>query len=585
MRKALVTAYWQAMELRRCRHAVALHVRARRVAIAVVVAFGWLAPGQTVLAAGEYHIRSCAASSSKSTVAWRGSVAPGNNMEFGDWCVAGEESAWFDRSGSLWLQPLWLDGVSQHALPGRVAGLRVEAPTGARITRIEYDRTLTALWSTWSVQLQAIDGGVASELEKCKQTPGGGPDCGHIAPRGVKVASIVSGADALDLALHCDGVSPCPYGLSDEEPVAAFAMRSSIVTLEEYVPPSVTAPVLSQLSATGWVGADQSASATVGLAASDTLGVQRLELVRTEHDQNEIIATVANPHCVDWSVTPCAEPAAGGSEHHAKTVPVAALGLSDGVHSIRTKATDAAGNVSVSAPVQLQIDRVPPVASLIAGGVADASERTVTWEAPRHGSPLASGRLLLCSPGSAVPSGCASHALQQTGAALRTGTAGIELGPVGSQLDAYIELTDLAGNTGRSAAASLRREPPGEIAPGPDIGEPAPTTPRPPIVTPKPQASPRLRVDFRKRMTRSPFLVRGSVLPRSAKRITVTVTGRTKRGKVTRYRAARKPLKTGRFSVRAKIPRGHNPRRRLVVTITVTPAAGYRATTFKRTLK
>jgi hypothetical protein len=130
---------------------------------------------------------------------------------------------------------------------------------------------------------------------------------------------------------------------------------------------------------------------------------------------------------------------------------IGSLGLSQGTHTLTAVATDAAQNVSVSAPVVVNVDTLAPVArSLGGGGISSAATRTFSWLPAEGGSPIVSARAKICTGvGNVVD--CTWIPTTADGPV----TFPIEDGYSGTAL---VEMTDAAGNVGTSGTIKFARD-------------------------------------------------------------------------------------------------------------------------------
>ena len=434
----------------------------------------------------------------------------------------------------------------------------------------------------------------------------------------------------------------CLYGLGPY-PDAAIVLRSSVVTIEENTPPSVSA-----LSVTGLADGWATKSSQISMSGSDQLGLRKLELL----DGLTVVSTKAGA-CVDWSVRPCAEAEVGGGP--GLSFDAALPGLASGSHELRARATDAAGNQSVSEPVTVKVDADAPVAGgLSGGGLSNVSTRTLAWNAPGGGSPITAGEVELCSTGD--PSRCTTTSVPPAGPFT------FDLASYG-QASARVRLTDLAGNVGVSASevftldavapsppvvavsgsnsssrafavshpgdadvigyaprlcrdntcADLPRQgatgaisaqlgPPGAYrlevvlidaagnmsAPGSTsftYAAPAPTPTPTPTPPPGVLQSVKLATVLPRKLPKKSVLVRGTVVAGSTGRITVTLEGRRATGKKVRVQRTVKPSARGRFSVHTTLPKRLRRRSGVLITIVATPNDGYKRSVVARRIK
>ena len=130
---------------------------------------------------------------------------------------------------------------------------------------------------------------------------------------------------------------------------------------------------------------------------------------------------------------------------------VSGLGLAEGPHEVRLRATDAAGNTSVEALPWLWVDRTPPAVADVRVLTAPSAARPRVELGYRveEGGGLPTGgvaRVVDLGASSVVGEGPAARWLPQTIAA--------DL-PAARRYDLAIEVTDAAGNVGRSAPIAV----------------------------------------------------------------------------------------------------------------------------------
>lgn len=407
--------------------------------------------------AGTYEVRSCAASASFRSEAWRTELTPAEPLDARDWCAtndAGTDGRVVFTRGRFLRNPLPPPAGAEAHL-GRTGRLVFSAPAEAVVKRISYSRRLQSLDAGWEVRLKAG----SDVLEACVQGPNDieCPDPGN----GSFAATLDPGVASVELGIWCvDAV--CPFNPGSLHDVAAV-IYSSVVTIEENVAPTAAAPNVTGTNPSGWLNAN----ATAALSGSDTLGLRRLEVVDTS-DGNRVVGTVTNTGCVDWSVLPCSDttvaglgPGFGGS--------TALAALTDGTHQLRTRAVDAAGNQTLSggAATTVKVDRTAPVATPVTQGATLIGETTTfEWTGPAAAqvAPITSGRLRVCRGPNAASLTCT----WKTGVG-QAGQSSVALGNDGDLTTVAVELTDQAGNVGLSPTVEFRRD---TTAPGaPQLSE------------------------------------------------------------------------------------------------------------------
>ena len=590
-----------------------------------------------VAAAGTFEVASCGATPTKRSAAWATSIRSGEPIESADWCVSGQAGTDgdVDFSGARFLRPpIPPPGPLSYATPGKVAGLTFSAPASGTLSSVTYRRRLRSIEQSWQIRLMA---GV-TKLEDCVLQVSEF-ECADTALNQTFSTPLPANTTSLALEVWCVD-SVCPY---NPGPLYDFAavIYSSVVTVQESIPPTVAAPLLTGLT-NGWVGAG---APVATLSGSDTLGLRRIELL----DGSDVVQNVANSGCVDWSVLPCSDssvPGLGPGFNGSASL----AGLSDGVHQLKTRATDAAGNQALSAAVEVKVDhRVPVPYWLSRGGTVGGESVAVNWLKPDGpvGSPITASRAKVCT-GAPEPTTCRWEA------APIEGPLSIALGPDGTRTEVQIEMTDEAGNVGLSSVVEYLRDSTAPAAPqlalvagsgakrsidvtatDPDVAEYAlricgpagcidsrrPATGRVDVDLGTPAsyrvevglvdrvgnvgATSAVSVDYadtkpgdskptglklqsptklRPRITKVDIV--GTVRAGSASKVTVTVKGRPAgRKKNVTYKATAKPTKSGKWTVRLKLPRGVSRRHGVLVKVTATPNAGYLGATVTRRIR
>ncbi len=399
--------------------------------------------------------------------------------------------------------------------------------------------------------------GVPGPLEQCAPTLS--DDCSQLANGGGIRSFALAGVANVRLELYCPAY-PCRYGLGDQ-PSAAAVLRSSTVTVSETTLPAASTPVVAGLN-DGWA----LPGSTITFAGSDSLGLRKVEAVKplTASDYGAVASK--DGVCVDWSVRPCVD-GPGGSTGLSSTQSVSSLGLVEGTHSLRTRARDAAGNESLSGPVEVKVDTIAPIpAGVNGGGGSSEVGRTISWGLPAGGSPLASGTVKLCR---------VSDGHCETFSVSPAGPFGFSI-PAWGDVMATVSLKDAAGNTGTAAPIRLTYEAPTAASPTPAAAPtptPAPTsTPTAGIHDPKRLV---LTATFPKKLGRRSVLVTGATSAGSTTAVTLRLTGKRTNGKTFRVYKTVKPESSGSWQARAKLPRDIRRRSGVKASVTASPRPGW----------
>ncbi|MBO9531844.1 MAG: hypothetical protein J7513_02600 [Solirubrobacteraceae bacterium] len=445
-----------------------------------------------------------------------------------------------------------------------------------------------------------------------------------------------TGTTQLDLAVYCQQ-SGCAYGAG---PLYDFAIAiySSEVTIEENTPPSVGALTMSG-GGGGYVGRQTK----LNFSGSDTLGIRRFELLR----DGQVSATVDRT-CVDWSVLPCSEPDAGLSASASGSRTVAEAGLYEGKQSVRVRATDGAGNTALSDAVELTVDTFPwEITGMRGIGPSRDQERVLEWRLSGDGAPIASASARICRGTGPAPADCTDTPINPSGpmqvslpADGSSATVAITLTDVAgntSTSPAYLLTRDtvapaaptltLTGSNGTARAVAVAGEAGATIraslcpatgggqcttlsnatAPatvGVSLGNPGNYDLKVTLMDAAGNVSPTSTLRLTRQATQSelrPFTLSGVDLAtsRSKRRITVKgkapvgsttridakLTGRTSRGKLVTRKATVKVSANGKYSARIAFPKSATSRRGLKLVLTPRPATGWRATSYRKTIR
>ncbi|MDQ8045462.1 MAG: hypothetical protein AAGC46_11855 [Solirubrobacteraceae bacterium] len=224
----------------------------------------------------------------------------------------------------------------------------------------------------------------------------------------------------------------------------------------------------------------------------------------------------------------------------------------------RVTLTDVAGNVGVSDWAEFRRDAVLPVAPTLTLVGTNGAYRGIRVDVGDPGDRVLLPRLCTAAGCNDLPS--------QT----NTGNYVVAL-PAPGSYRLEVALRDDAGNVGPYGAIPL------ELAP--------PPTPTPTPTPPATKRSAKLKVTFPKKLGPTSVAISGSVVAGSATKVTVKLAGKTTRGRSTTRTGSVKPFRSGRFSVRVKLPAGASRTRAVVVTVTATPSAGFKVTPTHKTLR
>lgn len=600
-----------------------------------ITLFGMLAALAFVSAAnaGSYTVLSCGGSPTKRADAWAYVAGNATVIHQGDSCAnpSADTDGKVDFGGALWLRDE-INGATRPSPTGSAAQIQFSAPPAAAITSLRYDRDLHSIDQGWEVWLRDQTGaplGDSCVLQLNESS------CGSGARMTKLIDPLPPAVTKLVLGLDCVGTMPC---LAGSGPLYDFAIAiySSEVTIEENVAPSVGTLTTSGVGPGGWFGA----AGQLGMSGSDTLGIRRFEVL----DGDQVVGTVERT-CVDWSVLPCAEPAAGLSASASASTAMSQLSLAQGsTRALRIRAIDAAGNAALSAPVTVAYDPTPRTPQSIGKGVQRGTTiRTVDWTVGGSGAPAVSAVARICTGPAPEPTSCEDRPVAPEG------PLALDI-PASAHATARISITDAAGNTGASELVTLPPDTTAPLAPvlllnsqdgavrrvavasedgarldaklcavgGTCSSLPTVTSPTLMTVTlPEPGAydlvvtatdpsgntsgastlrltrnaplgepkSIDLRVRVSSNLGKRRISISGSVVAGSTSRIALTLVARTRRGRAITKRTTISVPASGRFSKRLRLPASATSKRAVRLTLTPTLGDGWRDTRYNHTIR
>lgn len=540
-----------------------MRIATRAVVRAGALSISLMVFGAAGAHAGTFDVRSCQASSVRSSAAWQVAAQtsqfaaePHADCSSG----AGEVVGGRDAREAILLADRAMSPPQLTAAPvGIHSAVRFVTPASSVIERVRIESYLASHDDDWVPQItrgSPFEPG-SSVLRECR-VPVSELACTEAGSGRVANDWQVS-ASAVWMALRCEQRSATSTptqacSTNGTLPHVAAILYSSIVTVREDVAPSVS-PVSVVDGVSGWTGP----VGKLRLVGADTLGLRRLELLRGDH----VVGTVEGS-CVDWSVTPCAEASAGATTSLSGDIPVAGLDVPDGWNELRVKATDAAGNQSLSPPVSVPIARGVPDLNAMAITGAGPSKR-LTWSTTDGTAPIASAaaRICLVSP---TGSSCSERELASNDRLLEFEVAPGVVGRV------TLTLTDIFGKSQTFEATAPYQRADG--TPGDPPGDPGaqPKTTKL-TLSAKRQKGGRLRLS-------------GVASAGAATRVTIKLSA-PRRGKSrwTRTIKLKPKATTGRYANTIRIPAAVRAGAKITATATTTPAEGWRAASTKRTVR
>jgi hypothetical protein len=360
---------------------------------------------------------------------------------------------------------------SRGGIAGYTAGAYqiFTAPTGASLESVSFNVGAIRLDNLWSVGIESFDGdfNVTEQPYGCYA---GRPGCGvGTSTFSIRVAVPLGGHSRFRFETRCFNPVGCNVSASPFNPAnrALFSAANVVVRVQDYEKPWI-GPHHGALWNDGWHrGYEEAWERLV-----DNVGVMITRLyadgiVRNGLDFRD--ASVPEWARCDFTFPkPCKDFEPGGLSMDTSV-------LSDGEHSIRVEAIDAAGNLA-AIDRQILVDNTPPAKASntrVEGGEEwrSTNDFTVRWaNPPGQTAPIARAHYELCGEGGAA---CASGAVP--GDAI-DGLSRLTV-PSPGQYTLRVWLEDAAGNLDpdrKSDAIRLRfdDEAPGVVFEHPDVTQP-----------------------------------------------------------------------------------------------------------------
>lgn len=410
---------------------------------ATMLAAGSMTTGTA--SAGSYRVTACTGATPLVNDAWQPFNNNASYLETSSNCgsspVTGGSPATSGLAAADVLQ------LTTNVPAGALAGWRFDAPPGATISAITMDRDLYEQSEGWDPQVVNAEG-VTLPGETCPFNAGAG---------GCELSGISTqtGLDTLSVAIEllCNPepaqLSACANGFSEHD--ARIELNSATVTIEDQQAPQITSTGGS-LFAGGLVRGVLSGT----VEGSDSSGVQYVRL----YVDGTQLAQQANS-CDFSQPAPC--PSTSHNQFSLNTSTV-----SSGPHSIQVALVDAAGNQTLTAPVQITVDNTAPSAPsglLVndqASGVWINQPATISWSNPNQPAddPISQVNWIACagSETSIPASGCEAEQHQSSPVGALTFNpdhyAAFASHPQGIYT-VFVWLQDAIGNTAPTDSASV----------------------------------------------------------------------------------------------------------------------------------
>jgi hypothetical protein len=320
-----------------------------------------------------------------------------------------------------------------------------EAPPGASLVSVSFDVAAIRLASYWTTGIVAYDGDFNhGDLPYGCYAGSGGCAIGSSSFFG-PVTVPLQGHTRFRFETRCGNPGGCDISASGFQPGtrALFAAANVTVRVQDFSPPNVN-PWGGSLFGGGWLRGSQ-----VGYSGeADNVGVMVNrawvdDQLAYEEDFRDP-AWPAGVHC-DFSLRrPCNDIPGAGSQVNTRS-------LSDGAHTVRVEAIDAAGNAA-SATRRILVDNTaPPRINVAVDGGQEwrrTNEFTVRWRLPpNQAAPIAKAHYSLCPVARTTSCTTASQAA--------TGIEGLSSLRVPTEGDFALRvwLEDEAGNIDPDAAS------------------------------------------------------------------------------------------------------------------------------------
>jgi hypothetical protein len=413
------------------------------LAVAMLLAASAISTGPAL--AGSYAVTACAGVSPLVNNSWQ---AVNNNtayLETSSNCGGADVTGGAKSTSGLAAADVL--GLGTNVPAGATAGWQFAAPAGDEISAVSMDRDLYEQTEGWVPQIVDATGNVLPG-ETCTFSAGNG-GCevsGPAVHTGLSTTSL-----AIELLCHPEPfeLTVCANGFSQHD--ARVELNSATVTITDEQPPQITS-TSGSLFAGGLVRGTLLGTIT----GSDNSGVQ---YTRVYVDGTQIAQQASA--CDFTLAAPC--PASSSNQFNLDTKT-----LANGPHQIQAAVVDAAGNQTLSSPVQVTVYNTNPSAPTglqvngKGGGAWINQPATATWTNPGQlqGDPIAQVNWIACTgTETSIPgSGCDSPHTQSSPLSALTFNPAQDPAFAGQPQAAYtvfVWLTDAIGNASQANAATI----------------------------------------------------------------------------------------------------------------------------------
>jgi hypothetical protein len=484
---------------------------------------------------GVYEVRACGPSANSAAFTQTVLIPPSLNVTNQCPPIAGQR-----------LTGLTVASSSANTPRGASASWTIAAPSGTTLRRLDVQRAFQKWDPDWSVGARTAEQAV---LDTC-EIRGAQVSCGKGLDAGSQATAYVDlDTSRVSFTVECLATHTCSGWTT---PVQAWiAIYSATATVNDPVPPRVNAPV-GPLLAPGW----HRGSEQVDLDATDASGVKVLTL-----SAGPITLFERRQSCDYSRMQPCPSAA-----HESVTVDTSKL--SDGTHTLKVTATDAADQPGTSDET-LRVDRHAPgqPMNLRAERNPDGT-LAFSWTNPDQGAaaPIVGAHFAICArTGQACVTGGSV-----TGPSIEK-LASVEV--PGEEHLVKIWLRDEAGNVDEANAASLTVDPRA-------ITAPRAIDTNPPLLAPGPRPSSGLRITKASR-SGSTLTLSGTIARAATARVAAAVSMR----KTTKTLAsARATPKKGKWSLKVRLTSALRDARTFYVRVTYPGQTSFAKSTLRRKL-
>lgn len=417
----------------------------RRALLLIAVSLAGAISAAGTASAGTYEVSACSATAPPVNNSWAPFNSDATYLETSSDCGGSDVTGGSATTSGLAAADVLR--LMTNVPAGAIVGWRFTAPAGDTISTISMDRDLYDQSEGWAPQIVDADG-VPLPNETCPSNAGNG---GCEASGGVLHTGLDTSSLAIELLCHPEPVqlTTCANGFSEHD--ARVELNGATVTVSDEQPPQVIS-LSGSLFAGGLVRGV--ISGTIDGADSSGVHDAGIDVDGSQIVQQEYACDFTQP-------APC--PASSSSQFSLDT-----SSLSDGLHQIQAVLVDAAGNKTLSSPVQVTVQNTSPSApsGLQVNGKGMGAwinqTATITWTNPTRlaGDPISQINWTAC-PGiqTSIPSsGC--EALQQQDGPLGSlvfnpaQTVIVAGGPQGLYT-VFVWLQDALGNTTQANAAMI----------------------------------------------------------------------------------------------------------------------------------